>query len=173
MFMIAWLFGTRALWHEAFTSVVITTSLMMLWWAEPGWITHLPTALYLARQSPAERAAFHSAEYAMASETALARDVELGPGDLTAYTDSCMFPGLLWNEAFSNKLEFFPPGARDPEELVDRLENRGAKWVAVGSGSAEWQTLKSRSNKWQEVGVSSTTGPPGIAFRRRPLQPGS
>jgi hypothetical protein len=169
MFLIAWLFSTRSLLQEAFTSIVVMTSLMMLWWAEPGWITHFSTAVYLAHQTSRERAAFHSAEYTITRETALARDTELGRGDLTAYLDTCSFPGLLWNESFSNRIGFFPPGdAHDPEELVDRVERAGAKWVAVGSGSPEWHTITTRATKWQEVGLASTTGPPTIAFRRKP-----
>jgi hypothetical protein len=141
---------------------------MMLWWAEPGWITHLPTALYLANQSPRERAAFHSADYTMARETALARDAELGPGDLTAWADTCAFPSLLWNEWFSNRIQFFPPSTVNADEFVDRVEQSGAKWLAVGSGSAEWGIVTARSTKWQEIGPASTTGPPTIAFRRKP-----
>jgi hypothetical protein len=156
MFLIAWLFGTRSLLQEAFTSIVIMTSLMMLWWAEPGWITHFSTGLYLAHQPAPERAAFHAAEYSMARETALARDTELGRGDLTAYADSSTFPGLLWNEKFSNRIEYFPPSpARDPEDLVDRVEASGAKWLAVGSGSPEWSTVTRRTSQWQEVGPAS------------------
>jgi hypothetical protein len=166
MFLAAWLFGTRALLQEAFTSIAIMTSLMMLWWAEPGWITHFSTALYLAHQSPNERAAFHSAEYGMARETALARDAELGRGDIAAYAATVLFPGLLWNETFSNRIQYFPPGA-DAADLVDRVEASGAKWLAVGSGSAEWQILTTRTARWQEVGVASTTGPPSIAYRRK------
>ena len=165
MFLVAWLFGTRSYLQEAFTSIVIMTSLMMLWWAEPGWITHVPTAIYLAHQTPAERAAFHSADYTMARETALARDTELGRGDLTAYANTCSFPGLLWNESFSNRIQFFPPNP-DPDEFIDGVERSGAKWVAVGAGSPEWQTLTNRTTKWQLVGYASTTGPPSVAFRR-------
>jgi hypothetical protein len=168
MFLVAWLFGTRSLLQEAFTSVVIMTSIMMLWWAEPGWITHFPTALYLANQSPAERAAFHSADYTMARETALARDAELGRGDLAAYAETCQFPGLLWNESFSNRIEFFPPGPRDPHEFLERVERSGAKWLAVGGGSPEWQVLTTQPTNWEQVGVASNTGPPTIAFRRKP-----
>ena len=166
MFLVAWLFGTRSYLQEAFTSIVIMTSLMMLWWAEPGWITHVPTAIYLAHQSPQERAAFHSADYAMARETALARDAELGKGDVTAYANTCSFPGLLWNESFSNRIKYFPPSL-DPDEFVDGVEQSEAKWLAVGSGSPEWQVLKNRATKWQEIGAASTTGPPTIAFRRK------
>jgi hypothetical protein len=168
MFLIAWLFDTRSFLLEAFTSIVVMTSLMMLYWAEPGFITHFPTALYLAHQSPRERAAFHSAEYTISRETALARDVELGRGDLAAYSETCSFPGLLWNESFSNRIEYFPPGSHDPVELVDRVEQSGAKWLAVGSGSSEWQVVTTRTAKWQEVGPASMTGPPTIAFRRKP-----
>jgi hypothetical protein len=169
MFLVAWLFGTRSFLQEAITSIVIMTSLMMLWWAEPGWITHFSTALYLAHQPPRERAAFHSADYTMARETSLARDTELGRGDLTVYANTTQFPGLLWNEWFSNRIEYFPPGAaNDPAELLDRVEQSPAKWFAVGSGSPEWSAVTSRTTKWQEVGVASTTGPPTIAFRRKP-----
>jgi len=168
MFLVAWLFGTRALLQEAFTSIVVMTSLMMLWWAEPGWITHFSTALHLAHQSPRERAAFHTAEYTMAREVALARDAELGPGDLTGYAESCSFPALLWNETFSNRLQYFSRGAtNDPDELVDRAERSGTKWFAVASGTPEWTVLTTRTANWQYVGYASTTGPPTIAFRRK------
>jgi hypothetical protein len=167
MFLVAWLFATRSMLQEAFTSIVVMTSLMMLWWADPGWITRFPTALYLARQSPRERAVFHTAEYSMARETALAREAELGPGDLTAWADTCIFPSLLWNESFSNRLQYFPASTQSADEFVDRVEQSGAKWLAVASGSSEWQNLTTRTTKWQEVGPASTTGPPTIAFRRK------
>jgi hypothetical protein len=169
MFLVAWLFGTRYLLQEAFTSIVVMTSLMMLWWAEPGWITHFSTAIHLAHQPARERAAFHSAEYTIARETALARDTELGRGDLTVYGDTTSFPGLLWNESYSNRILFFPASAgRDPIEFVDRVEQSEAKWLAVGSGSPEWTVVTSRTTKWQQVGYASTTGPPTVAFRRLP-----
>jgi hypothetical protein len=166
---VAWLFGARTYLQEAFTSIVIMTSLMMLWWAEPGWITNFSTAIHLAHQSPRERAAYHTAAYTIARETALAREAELGPGDLTGYVHSCSFPALLWNESFSNRLQYFPPGpTNDPEELVDRAERSGAKWLAVQSGAPEWSVLMARTSSWQQVGHASTTGPPSIAFRRKP-----
>jgi hypothetical protein len=164
--LVAWLFGTRSLLQEAFTSIVVMTSLMMLWWAEPGWITHFSTALYLAHQSPRDRAAFHSAEYSMARETALARDTELGRGDIAGYTNTVHFPGLLWNEWFSNRIEYFPPSG-DPTQLIDRVEQSNAKWLAVGQGSAEWQVIATRTANWEQVGLASTTGPPSVAFRRK------
>ncbi|HMI84741.1 MAG TPA: hypothetical protein VK550_11660 [Polyangiaceae bacterium] len=167
MFLVAWLFGTRALLQEAFTSIVVATSLMMLWWAEPGWITHFPAALYLAHQSPRDRAAYHAAEYTMARDTALAREAELGPGDLTAWADTCIFPSLLWNEAFSNRIQYFPININSPDEFVDRVEQSGAKWLALASGSPEWLVVTARTAKWQQVGAASTTGPPSIAFRRK------
>jgi hypothetical protein len=166
IFLTSWLLGWApyAL-REAFVGVVISTSVMMMWWADPGWTVHIDDVITLMGQSAEERATYHSAEYMMATGTARERERELRAGSVCIFTDQHMFPSLLWNERFTNRVLYLPSGA-DPEAFVTRVEDVHAKWVVVAQGTSQYAALQRRSAKWREVGPASTTGPPTIAFSR-------
>jgi hypothetical protein len=150
---------------DALAAIAIGTSLVMLYWADPGWSITIDSARKLARMTPAERASWESVGYSFETKAAAAREEELGPGDVAAFTDEYSFPSLLWNEKFSNSVVYVQSGAGD--SFLSRLDSVGAKWVATMSGMPDYRTLKSHPTRWQEVGFLSRV-PPWIAFRRVP-----
>ena len=102
----------------------------------------------------------------MDPRTARARDAELHAGDLTIFSDGTFFPGLLWNERFTNRVAYIP--AEPGEAFTDAAKQRGAKWVVVAGGTSPLAVLHSRSDEWQEVGPASISAPTNIAYRRLP-----
>jgi hypothetical protein len=148
---------------EGLAAICIGTSLMMLYWADPGWSVDIPTAFTLAKMSPRERASFEAAGYVYESKTAAAREEELGPGDVVAFTDTNAFPSLLWNEQFSNVVTYIQSGGG--ESFLSRCDTINAKWVVATAGTPEFQALKSHPTQWAEVGYMCKQQD-WMAFRR-------
>jgi hypothetical protein len=148
---------------DALAAIAIGTSMVMLYWADPGWSITIESARTLAKMTPLERASWESISYSFESKAAAAREAELGPGDVVAFTDEYSFPSLLWNEKFSNNVVYVQSGAGD--SFLSRLDSAGAKWVAATPGMPDFRTLKSHPTRWQEVGLMSK-GPPWTVFRR-------
>jgi hypothetical protein len=113
--------------------------------------------------SPRERASFEAAGYVYESKTAAAREEELGPGDVVAFTDTNAFPSLLWNEQFSNVVTYIQSGGG--ESFLSRCDTINAKWVVATAGTPEFQALKSHPTQWAEVGYMCKQQD-WMAFRR-------
>jgi hypothetical protein len=164
-FIAAWS-GTRR-WtrgvSDALASVTIGTSMIMLYWADPGWSVSFDAAMKLAELTPRERASWEAVDYSFESKAAAAREAEIGEGDVVAFTDVHTFPSLLWNEAFSNSVIYIQSGMGDG--FLSRVDSAGAKWIASTPGTPDYQTLKAHSERWQEVGLMSQS-PPWVVFRR-------
>jgi hypothetical protein len=166
MLIAAWACGRAGmrLLNEGTVAVAIVTGIMMLWWADPGWCITYDQAKELAGLSSSERATYYWKWHTVPKETAVARERELGPGDVVAFTDDYTFPAVLWNERYSNRIVYLP--FRDAESFLRGALELHAKWVAATAGTAEYQTLRGASNEWEEVGIISTTRP-WTGFRRR------
>jgi hypothetical protein len=147
---------------EAAIAVCATTGVMWLYWAKPAWFVDFAQAKALARMSAVERAAATTVGWSIAPETARARERELGPGDVLAFTEDGDFYALLWNERFSNRLVFVPMAPAD--EMMKRLDEVRAKWFVTSSLAAAFDA----SPDWQRVGNVSSR--PVVAFRRVPPQ---
>jgi hypothetical protein len=143
--------------------ITIATSMCMMYWAEPGWSVPVESAFKLMDMTPRERASWESIGYSFESKAAAAREVEIGPGDIVAFSDIHTFPSLLWNEHFSNSVIYVQSGMGDG--FLSRVDSTGAKWFVSTPGTADYQTLKSHPDLWQEVGLMSQS-PPWVAFRR-------
>jgi hypothetical protein len=148
---------------EGLAAVTIGTSLIMLYWADPGWSVDISTAFALAKLTPLERAAFPATGYVFDSNVAAARESEIGPGDIVAFTDINAFPSLLWNERFSNSVVYIQSGGGD--SFLSRADTTNAKWVLATTGTPEFQALKSHPGRWAEVGYMCKQQE-WIAFRR-------
>jgi hypothetical protein len=148
---------------EGLAAVAIGTSLVMLYWADPGWSCDISTALTLAKMTPEERASFEAAGYSYETKAAAAREREIGPGDVVAFTDVYAFPSLLWNEQFSNKVVYLQSGGGD--SFLSRCDTINAKWVVATTGTPEFQALRSHPDRWSEVGYM-TKNQEWMAFRR-------
>jgi hypothetical protein len=148
---------------DALAAIAIATSMVMLYWAFPGWSISIDAAGKLAKMTPGERATWESIGYSFEAKAAAAREAEIGPGDIVAFTDEYTFPSLLWNEKFSNSVVYVQSGAGD--SFLSRLDSVGAKWVAATPGTPDYRTLKTHSAHWQEVGLMSQS-PAWTVFRR-------
>jgi hypothetical protein len=164
-FVAAWS-GTRR-WtrraSHALAAIAIGTSMIMLYWADPGWSISIDSAMKLAKMTAEERASFESIAYSFESKAAAAREQEIGPGDVVAFTDDHTFPSLLWNEKFSNNVVWVQSGRG--EGFLARVDSVGAKWIASSPGSLDYQTLSAATDRWEQVGLMSQ-GPPWVVFRR-------
>jgi hypothetical protein len=131
-------------------------------WSQPGWQYDWAQIAALARMPPQERAATSQLDV---KSTMLARERELGDGDVVVWSDDLPFPSLLWNERMSNHLEYVPSG--DGTSYVDQAERIGAKWLVVGTGNPAMGVVQARSDRWQSVGsVHAHSQGPCTAFRR-------
>ncbi|HEV3194407.1 MAG TPA: hypothetical protein VGY54_28115 [Polyangiaceae bacterium] len=167
LFVIGWATGyARApRLGDGVASFTIIASLVSLWWAQPGWGMDIQTALEFAKLPADRRAAHAPAEWAIDDPVAEARERELGPGAVLAFTDDVAFPGQLWNENYSNRLEYVPTEL-GPQGALERLEQIHARWFTVGPQSALYSTIRAHPERWQEVGRATRTLNPPIAFRR-------
>jgi hypothetical protein len=159
--------GTRprlARMSEGLAAVAIATSLMMLYWCDPGWSVTFDQAMMLARWTPEQRAAWEAIGYSISTQAAAARDRELGPGDVAVLSDSAVFPSLLWNEKFSNRVVWVPSGG---DSFLRACDDLHAKWATGTPGSPELAALRGARDRWEEVGEMSMS-PKWYAFRRKP-----
>jgi hypothetical protein len=148
---------------EALAAVTIGSSMMALYWADPGWSVPVGSAIDLAKQSPEERASFEPVGYVYESKAVVAREAEIGPGDVVVFTDVYAFPSLLWNEHFSNQVVYLQSGGGDG--FLSRVETANAKWVVAVEGTPEYNALKSHGARWNQVGYM-TKNQAWMAFRR-------
>ncbi len=82
--------------------------------------------------------------------TVRARDQELGPGDRVAFTGDATWLATLWNNHFSNVLEY--AHFDDAAHFRSVTWVKEDKWVVVGSSSDARKALDSRPTQWQLVG---------------------
>jgi hypothetical protein len=156
--------GKEASFHEgAIASTLIMTIVPMFW---TDWLfgVDLPGIVALARHSPAERATMHFASFQMPPEVARARERDLGPGDLLVFTQEMAFPGVLWNQSMSNRVEFIE--FRAAEAFLVELARRRPKWVVVGGNSEARTLLAGRPTEWELVGPACRQDGT-VAFRRK------
>jgi hypothetical protein len=167
MFSIQWLSavgGRHRLASEAaaFSAVVF---LVNLWWVSPGWGMDIKAALSFANQPNVVRAQIAPDEWAIEPEVAAAREREQGPGAVLAFSDDVTFPGVLWNDRFSNILTYVPMKGTGAEQLA-AVEASGATWAVSSGGSPLFQALSAATSTWERIGLASR-GMPTTAFRRK------
>lgn len=166
MLAAAWLGARRRrLLAEGVVGALIVGALVTLHWSEPAWDVDLERLGRLRAMSPLERATAHDGIFTlMPTATALARERELGDGDLVVFSHH-PFVGLLWNERFSNRVELIDPRQhRGPRWLEEALA-RGAEWAVVEHRSPLLPLLR-ESPAWQEIGPADGSREPAYAFRR-------
>ncbi|MBI5535386.1 MAG: hypothetical protein HY898_21840 [Deltaproteobacteria bacterium] len=130
-------------------AVTVLSNLAYLYWAEPG-LQPGPKQLYQLLKLPAvERAARKMDHWTIDDDVARAREAHLKPGDLLVYTDSFLFIGTMWNEQYSNRIEWWP--VAEPKDMMAAFDKRGAKWVVTGTFSP-LATALSADKRWRRVG---------------------
>jgi len=91
----------------------------------------------------------------------LLREEELTKGQIIGF-DYLDFPGLLWNNDFSNKVVWLNEAA-DPLGQANRI---GAVWVYTRGGTILHQQLIKPESGWQLIGTLESEGA-GSVFRKR------
>ena len=154
------------LWAEGVSGALILGGLLTIWWAEPAWDVDRERLGRLRGMSALERATSRDGIFTLLpNETALARERELGDGDLVVFS-SVPFAGLLWNERFSNRLEWIDPHEHRGEAWLAEASRRGASWAVVEHRSSLLRLLRA-SPSWEEVGPADGSNEPAFAFRAR------
>lgn len=161
----AWLIGAGRLRivGEVLSFALIAVGMLTLIWSTPRWDVDLDGMNTLLHKSPRERIAHPMNHLVMPRETAIAREAELGHGDVVAFTHH-PFIGTLWNESYSNEVVHVP--YRGERAFLADLEAHRAKWVVVQSGGSELYALARHADEWQRIGFATEMNNESIAFRR-------
>lgn len=163
--VVSWLFslrrGGRDLALIAFTMQL--SAAIMTYWADSipsrAWVLSWKQMAQLVR-TPSPLREVSKVSSAVYESTGLARERELGPGDVVGYDESILLPGFLWNNAFSNRCIWLD----DRYDPLGQAERLGAKWVATGKGTLLARQVAAAPERWELVG--SYNGGPD-AYRRR------
>jgi hypothetical protein len=165
VFFVAWL-GGRPKCHrlgEGAVVAAIALSIMAMTW--PGFFMGVSDATLgrLLHSGPRTRATIPTMGWGMPEPIMAAREQELRDDDLLVFTDDVNFPALLWNERFSNRIEYVH--FVDAANFLTKLDSLGAKWVVVRPGFPASTAVLSKPTAWGEVG-DATLGYVTKAFRR-------
>jgi hypothetical protein len=83
------------------------------------------------------------------TETGMAREKELGPGSTLAFSaDYGSYMALFWNNTYSNRAVYIPPGP----DFMDRLRTSDATWAYCATGDPTCSGLSRPNSGWQLVG---------------------
>jgi hypothetical protein len=160
--VVAWSVGRRRALQEALAFAATVGSLAIVAWELPTWRGFPSPAQLVAlwRLDPTERQISSELGGPVFHDTGLARETDLVAGT-TVVSDGFVFPSILWNDDFSNRVVYVRPGP-DVLETADRL---GATWIYANDAST---TQRARANPgWQELGPLYVERW-GTAFRRAP-----
>ena len=149
---------------ESAAILCVAVNFLSLYWATPGYAVDWQRMQVYLHQDARERSAHAPNEWSLTPEVARARDAELKAGDLTLYTDDTTFPGVLWNDAYSNRVARLANAATP--DMLRKIDGLGAKWVVTGQSSLLATTLAGDAHHWEAIGLASR-GFPTMAFRRR------
>jgi hypothetical protein len=125
-------------------AAVLVANVLMWFWAEPGWGVKWGEAVARLRSTALEREAESPL---FVKRTVLARDSELGRGDLVVWSGNLDFASALHNHSYSNRLKYVG------QAPVDHAEAEGARWLALPAASGEAALARSRGDRWQSVGM--------------------
>jgi hypothetical protein len=158
--VIAWSVARRRVLQEAMAFAAMVGSLAIIAPEAPRWRGWPSPADLVAlwKLDPPLREMTPELGGTVLRDTGVAREADLAPGT-TVVSDDFVFPSVLWNNAYSNRVVYVRPSA-DLAAAADRL---GATWIyANDKGAAE----KLRGNPgWHELGPLYVERW-GTAFRR-------
>jgi hypothetical protein len=177
MVLVAWLGGRRRFARLGHAAVVFSVlgAIATFFWVKPRWI-YTPTELKnLARIPYPEREVtpvrdvaaddvYLARGSAITRDVGLAREIEIGPGDLVAFDDTYGgFPALFWNNHYTNRVVYLP----NVSTFVADAEKMGAKWIYCSYSDGNLGRLRAKGSGWEEVGMLNVEGW-GSMFRRAP-----
>ncbi|MGA2450675.1 MAG: hypothetical protein ABTD50_18565 [Polyangiaceae bacterium] len=95
-------------------------------------------------------------------EVGLAREKELTAGSVLAFPqDYGVYMALFWNNTYSNRAVYIPPGP----DYLERLKKSDATWAYCASGDPACSSLGQPSSGWELVGHLDVENR-GSVFRR-------
>jgi hypothetical protein len=159
LLIVAYCLGRKERFLDAIATLTCATGLMSLYWAEPAWFVNAKQLRHYMSMSARERATYSTIGWSIDHPAARARENELGPGDILAFSEDGEFYAILWNERFSNRVQFLPMSSAPA--MMRALDSMGAKWFVTSRLTAAFDA----SPTWQRVG--NVSGAPVVAFRRR------
>ncbi len=159
--MVAWLAGRRvfsgagegiagALVAMSIVSFFWMTPRTWLWWSEGRAFASIP---YPEREFTPASAISPKLEIWNGSpvtmDAGLAREKELGPGKVLAFSDDFgSYMALFWNNTFSNQALYIRPGP----DYLDRLAKSPATWAYCSTGDPSCSSLSRPGSGWELVG---------------------
>jgi hypothetical protein len=83
------------------------------------------------------------------TDVGLAREKELGPGKVLAFSDDFgTYMALFWNNTFSNRALYIPSGP----DYLERLRTSPATWAYCATGDPSCFPLSRPGSGWELVG---------------------
>src|SRR5262249_231014 len=146
MLPVAWASGFRhkARLGDGVASACIMLNLLSLYWVDPGWGFGSMSKTLSFAALPAQVREWNSpADWSISPEVAEGGDRELGSGKVVVFSDDCTFPGVLWNEHFTNRV-IYRPMPHSAEDALRDLDDTHADWVIAGATSVYYQATQSR-----------------------------
>jgi len=173
MAIVSWVSSRKGMarFGESAVGIHVVAATIMFFWAQPRW-WYTPAELgksmnipYPTReftpQSQISATLWLARGSAITTPLGLAREAEIGPGDIVAFDDEYGgFPALFWNNRYTNKIVYVPTA-----HLVDGAEKAGAKWVYCHYSDYNISRLRAADSGWQEIGTWNVEGW-GAMFRR-------
>jgi len=134
------------------------------WWTWPSELATLIEIPYPEREmtpATAFTTAFFTNGACVTADVGVARERELGKGDVLAYDDAYgNFVAILWNDKFSNRIEWVPEGP----DFLENAKAIHAKWIYLTHTDESVAKIRA-SGEWEEVGVMNVENW-GSAWRR-------
>lgn len=155
--LLAWFLARERRLAEGIFAVCIVTGLMWLHWAKPAWLVTFDEARRLARLTPAERATQSTVGWSIDRGVAKERE-RLPAGAVVVYSDDIEFPAVLWNETYTNRLQYVPMA--DGERVLRRLDELRARWFVTANLAPFFE----KRSDWRKLGQVSSR--PVYAFER-------
>lgn len=147
---------------EGACGAAIVCSLMHVWWANPRYWCTWGELKELWPMSSAEREFAGSRTPHITAAFGRLRE-ELLEGDVLV-TRHYGLPGLLWNNAYSNRVEY----VLDGESMRDYADQRRAIVVVIRNSDPEFAAFRGDQAHWREVTVVNRAYQDFFAFRRVP-----
>jgi hypothetical protein len=167
MVCIAWAAGrlqSGLRFHEGAVASTLLMTIVPMFWTDWFFGVDFQGIYALRRHTAAERSTMHFAGFQMPADVAKVRERDLGEGDLVIFTQEMAFPGVLWNQRMSNRVEYVE--LKDVPSFLAEIERRKPKWVVVGGKSVGREGLTNHPAEWEVVGTACRQDGT-IAFRKK------
>jgi len=158
--VVAWAIGRHRAVQDALALAATIGSLAVIAWELPRWRGFpSPAAMVgLLRLDPTLRQMTPELGGLVFRDVGLARERDLVAGS-TVVSDDFVFPSVLWNDDFSNRVVYVRPGS----DVVGKAESLGATWI-YANDKRTTERVRATAG-WEELGPLYVERW-GTAFRR-------